>query len=392
MVYNFDEEIERRGTQCLKFDKGFEIWQDDSVIPMWVADMDFATPPFVMDAIKRRLDTRILGYAAPYDAFYDSIIHWNKKRHGMDVAKEEICPVAGVVAGMRYATQAFTDRGDNVMIMQPVYHPFRNVTTAIGRTIVDCPLKTVNGRYEIDFPLMESLLPKCKVFILCNPHNPGGFTWSADKLREIARLCRKYGVVVIDDEIHSDLTLKGYKHVPFLSVGEDAVAVGVTLQSPSKAFNMPGVVGAYTIVKNPELRDRFFNYLEGSDSNLLSVFSYDCIASCFTDEGEEWLGQMLDYIKGNIDYVSEFCKENMPKIRPLIPEASFLVFLDCTELGLDGQKGVDDFFAKKAKLALNSGETFGPEAIGFMRLNIGCTRRTLEKAMRQLKEAYDSLA
>lgn len=389
MKYNFDEEITRRGTQCLKFDKGYELWNDNEIIPMWVADMDFATPPFVMDAVKKRLDTMILGYAAPYDEFYDSIIHWNNKRHGMQVSKEEICPVPGVVAGMRYATQAFTNKGDKVMIMQPVYHPFHNVTEAIGRIIVDCPLKTINGRYEIDFDTMEKLLPECKMFILCNPHNPGGFTWSKETLKEIARLCRKYEVIVIDDEIHSDLTLKGYKHTPFLSVGEDAIAIGITLQSPSKAFNMPGVVGAYTIVKNKELREKFFHYLEASDCNLLSVFSYDCIRSCFTDEGEEWLSQMLDYIQGNINYVAEFCKENMPHIHPLIPEASFLVFLDCNEMNFSTQKELDKFFAKEAHLALNSGDTFGSEGKGFMRLNIGCTRKTLEKAMNQLKEAYD---
>ena len=392
MHYDFNEHIERRGTHSLKHDMVGQIWGREDLIPMWVADMDFATPPFVIEAVKHRLDNRVLGYTVPYDEYFERVVAWNKHRYGFDVKKEEICQVPGVVAGINNALQAFTKPGENVMIMQPVYHPFRLVTEAIGRNVVDCPLLFVNGRYEVDFNLMEKLAPSCKALILCNPHNPGGFTWKPETLKRIADICFRCGVVVIDDEIHADLVFNGYKHTPFLSVSAEAEAVGVTLQSPTKAFNMPGVIAAHTIVKDSKLRTRFFDYLRGSDADMLSAFSYDCVSACYTPEGEEWLNQMLEYVRGNIEYVCRYCSENIPSVRPICPEASFLVFLDCRQLGFSSQKRLNSFFVDKARLALNSGDMFGHEGTGYMRMNVGCPRAVVEEAMERLASACRSIA
>ena len=391
MNYDFSEHIERRGTHSLKHDLVGQIWGREDLIPMWVADMDFATPPFVLEAVKHRLENRVLGYTVPYEEYYESIIAWNKHRYGLDVKKEEISQIPGVVAGMNNALQAFTNAGDSVMIMQPVYHPFRLVTEALGRKVVDCPLLFVDGRYEVDFELMEKLAYSCKVLILCNPHNPGGFTWTPETLKRIAEICFRCGVVVIDDEIHADLVFEGFKHTPFLSVNKEAKAVGITLQSPTKAFNMPGVIAAHAIVKDSKLRSRFFDFLRGSDADILSAFSYDCVSACYTPEGEEWLNQMLDYVHGNIDYVCNYCAENIPAVRPMRPEASFLVFLDCRQLGFSSQKKLNDFFVDKAHLALNSGDMFGHEGSGYMRMNVGCPRAVVEKAMENLASACHGL-
>lgn len=389
--YNFDEEIERYGTNSIKYDTVKDIWNRDDLIPMWVADMDFPTPSFIIKKIEEKLSTRILGYASPYKEYFQSIIEWNRKRYGLDIRAEEIKQVPGVVAGIRNAIQALTQKGDNIMIMEPVYHPFRNVTEATGRNIINCPLLLSKGRYAIDFLTMETLLPKCKILIFCNPHNPGGFTWDKYTLIKVAELCDKHNVIIISDEIHADLTLPGFTHTPMLSVSDAARRICITLQSPSKAFNMPGVIGANAIIKNKILSEKYFNYLHNTDSDLLSVFSYECIRSCYTNEGEEWLNEMLSYVKTNIDYVCNFCSKYLPHIKPLIPEASFLIFLDCRELNFTNQDELVNFFVDKAHLALNSGDIFGKEGVGFMRLNVGCTMKTLQKAMLQLKEAYNSI-
>lgn len=387
--YDFDEEVERYGTNSIKYDTIKEIWNRDDLIPMWVADMDFPTPPFIIKSIEEKLSTRVLGYAAPYKDYFNSVIEWNYKRYGLELITEEIRQIPGVVAGIRNAILALTKPGDNVMIMQPVYHPFKNVTEEIGRSIINCPLLICDKRFTIDFTKMENLLPKCKILIFCNPHNPGGFTWKKNTLIRIAELCDKHDVIIIDDEIHADLTLPGFSHIPMISVCEAAKRRCITLQSPSKAFNMPGIIGANAIVKNKSLAKKYFNYLHNTDSDLLSVFSYECIRSCYTKEGEEWLNELINYIKTNIDYVCNFCDNNMPLIKPMIPEASFLIFLDCRELKFSNQKQLEDFFVDKAHLALNSGNIFGDEGTGFMRLNVGCTMKTLKKAMAQLKAAYD---
>jgi cystathionine beta-lyase len=239
----------------------------------------------------------------------------------------------------------------------------------------------------MDLEALERDIQGCRMMILCNPHNPVGVCWQSDTLRQVADICARAGAVVVSDEIHCDMTLPGHHHTPFATVSDTARDISITLQAPSKTFNMPGIVCSQAIVPAPGLRQRYFDYIEGTDQDLGNVFTYDCARACYTDEGDEWRRQMLDYVQGNIDYVDSFLRQNCPKIKAMRPEASFLIFLDCREMGLT-QSGLEDFFINKARLALNSGTTFGQGGEGFMRLNVGCPRSTLQLAMKQLAEAY----
>ena len=386
MKYNFDEVIDRRGTSAIKVEGVKEIWGRDDLLPLWIADMDFATAPFVTEAIRRRLENPVLGYTAKPDSYYQAIINWNKSRYGLDVEKEMIHFVPGIVPGLGMALNTFTQPGDKVMIQPPVYGPFHWLNTRADRTLVTNPLKLVDGTYRMDMEAFREQVKGCKVFILCNPHNPGGIVWTEEELNEVAEICYEEGVLVFSDEIHADLTLPPHKHRPFALVSEKARMNSVTFMSPSKAFNMPGLTASHALVFNSKLRRKFHAFLESCELNLGHVFAFLAVEAAYSN-GTEWLDQCLAYIQGNIDYVDAFTREHTPKIKVIRPQASFLVWLDCCEMGLS-QEALVDFFVDKAHLALNDGTAFGQEGTGFMRLNVASSRSVLEQAMKQLAEAY----
>lgn len=386
MIYNFDEQVSREHTDCFKYEGLMDLCGRTDVLPMWVADMDFRTPPFVMNAIARRMQQGILGYTCGMPSYKEAICRWVKRLHNMDVTPDMVSYVPGVVSGIFLALQTFTEKGDKVLIQQPVYHPFHLVPEATERVVVQNGLRRTADSFEMDFDALERDIQGCKLMILCNPHNPAGICWSRETLQRVASICAKAGVVVVSDEIHCDMVLPGYKHIPFATVSEEARRIAITLQAPSKTFNMPGIVCSHAIVFNEGLRRAYFTYIEGTDQDLGNVFAYDCARACYTDEGNEWRLQMLAYVQGNIDYLSKALSEHCPKIRMIRPEASFLVFLDCRELGLTHRQ-LEDFFVNKARLALNSGAMFGTLGEGYMRLNVGCPRSTLEQAVKQLIEA-----
>ena len=389
MKYNFDEVIDRRGTSAIKVEGVKEIWGRDDLLPLWIADMDFATAPFVTEAIRRRLENPVLGYTAKPDSYYQAIINWNKSRYGLDVEKEMIHFVPGIVPGLGMALNTFTQPGDKVMIQPPVYGPFHWLNTRADRTLVTNPLKLVDGTYRMDMEAFREQVKGCKVFILCNPHNPGGIVWTEEELNEVAEICYEEGVLVFSDEIHADLTLPPHKHRPFALVSEKARMNSVTFMSPSKAFNMPGLTASHALVFNSKLRRKFHAFLESCELNLGHVFAFLAVEAAYSN-GTEWLDQCLAYIQGNIDYVDAFTREHTPKIKVIRPQASFLVWLDCCEMGLS-QEALVDFFVDKAHLALNDGTAFGQEGTGFMRLNVATSRTVLEQAMKQLAEAYSEL-
>ena len=386
MKYNFDEVIDRRGTSAIKLEGVPELWGRDDLIPLWVADMDFATAPFVTEAIRKRCENPVLGYTSKPDSYYQAIVNWNKTRYGLDVEKEMILFVPGIVPGLGMALNTFTSPGDKVMIQPPVYGPFHWLNERSGRILVTSPLKLVDGMYRMDMEAFRRDVKGCKVFILCNPHNPGGVVWKEEELQEVARICHEEGVLVFSDEIHADLTLPPHKHRPFASISEEARMNCVTFMSPSKAFNMPGLTASHALVFNPKLRRKFHRFLESCELDLGHVFAFLAIEAAYS-HGTEWLDQCLAYIQGNIDYVDAFLKAHAPKIKAIRPEASFLVWLDCREMGLP-QEALVDFFVDKAHLALNDGTSFGKEGEGFMRLNVASPRCVLEQAMKQLAEAY----
>lgn len=366
-----------------------DIWGRTDLIPMWVADMDFATPPFVLDAVKRRCEHPVLGYTCKPDSYYQAIINWVDARYGMKVEKEQITYVPGIVPGLGMAINAFTHPGDKIMIMPPVYPPFSWLVTRNDRRLVECPMILENGKYRMDLDLFRREIKGIRVFILCNPHNPGGVVWTHEELEAIANICAEDNVIVFSDEIHADLTLPPHHHVPFAMISERAKNNSVTFMAPSKAFNMPGVAASHAIIYNEGLRKRFTTYMESCEFGGGHVFAFPAVEAAYSN-GTEWLEQCLAYIQGNIDYLDEYLKKKMPKIKAIRPMASYLVWLDCRELGMS-QQALEDFLVSGAHLALNNGETFGKEGIGFMRMNVGCTRAVLEQALKQLEEAYRRL-
>ena len=389
MNFNFDEIIDRRHTDAVKYDGMKEMWGRTDLIPLWVADMDFATAPFITEAIKKRCENPVLGYTCKPDSYYQAIIRWNKQRYGLEVEKEMIGFVPGIVPGIGMAMNAFTEKGDKVMIQPPVYHPFRWLTERNGRTLVLNPLKWEDGMLRMDLDAFRQQIKGCKLFILCNPHNPGGVVWKEEELKAVAEICSEEGVLIFSDEIHADLTLPPCTHRPFALVSEKARMNCVTFMSPSKAFNMPGLTASHVLIFNSKLRRKFRQYMDACELDLGHAFAFLAVEAAYS-YGTEWLDQCLAYIQGNIDYVDTFLKAHAPKIKVIRPQASYLVWLDCRELGMT-QDQLNDFFVEKARLALNDGAMFGVEGVGFMRLNIASPRSVIEQAMKQLAEAYETL-
>lgn len=389
MKYNFDEIIDRRNTSCVKFDAVAERLGRNDFIPLWVADMDFLSPPCVIEALRKRVEHGIFGYTFPSPEYYRSIIDWLQKRHCLTVKKECLTFVPGIVKGIAFALDEFTEKGDKVIIQPPVYHPFRIITEGLERQVVTNPLVLENGRYRMDVDGLKKTVAEndCKVFILCNPHNPGGRIWLPEELAEVAEICNEKNILVISDEIHADLALPGNKHTPFAAVSEKAAQNSITFMAPSKTFNIAGIVSSFALIPNSAIFKRYVEYLEKRELNQGNLFAYTATQAAY-EGGEDWLNELLKYIQGNIDFVSNFIEKNIPQIKVMKPEASFLLWLDCRELGLS-QKELVRLFTDKAHLMLNNGTMFGKEGEGFMRMNVGSPRAVIEKAMNNLKNAID---
>lgn len=385
--YNFDEVINRKGTSCVKYDGLKDAYQGkENLIPLWVADMDFATPDFIIDALKKRCEHPIFGYTFDDDEYYASILAWLNYKYNWKAEREWITYIPGIVKGIGLAVQCFTQPGDKVIIQPPVYHPFRLVPTRMGREVVYNPLKLEDGVYKMDFEQLESLIDKdCKMLILSNPHNPGGIVWEKETLVKLAQICSAHGILVISDEIHAEMTYPQFRHHPFATVSPEAAACSVTFMAPSKTFNIAGIVSSYAIVPDARLREKFYSFLEAGELNAGTIFAFTATKAAYT-YGAEWLQQMRSYVIENVNFVDEYLKKNIPQIKAYRPQASFLIWLDCRELGLS-QPDLVHLFEDKAGLALNDGTMFGKEGEGFMRLNVGCPRSILSKALESLKKA-----
>ncbi len=390
MKYNFDEIVPRKHTDCLKYDNVKEIFGTEEILPMWIADMDFRTPAFIVDAIRKRMDHEVLGYTYCCKRWKPAIQSWVSRHYGWNVEADEIGFVGGIVPAISFALQCFTNVGDKVLIQPPVYHPYHHVTHDLERTLVTSPLKLVNGQFEIDFADFEEKIKGCKVFLLCNPHNPGGRVWTREELVRMCDICVKNNVLVISDEIHCDMALKGYKHVPFAESCAAAKDICITFMAASKTFNIAGLKSSYHIIQNEELRQKYHAFLRKSELDTAHVFATGPVATAY-NEGDEWLEQMLEYVEANIDYMEQYLKENMPKMGMIRPQASYLVFLDARSLGLPHDSLIE-FFIREAKVGMNDGAMFGEGGSGFMRMNLGCPRSVLEKALNQIKVAYDKIA
>lgn len=385
--YNFDEIIDRKGTSCVKYDGLKNAYQGkENLIPLWVADMDFATPDFIVEALKKRCEHPVFGYTFDDDEYYESIQTWLDYKYHWKTEREWIFYIPGIVKGIGLAVQCFTQPGDKVIIQPPVYHPFRLVPTRMGREVVYNPLKLEDGVYKMDFEQLESLIDKdCKMLILSNPHNPGGVVWEKEALVKLAQICSAHGILVISDEIHAEMTYPQFRHHPFATVSEEAAACSVTFMAPSKTFNIAGIVSSYALVPDSRIREKFYSFLEAGELNAGTIFAFTATKAAYT-YGAEWLQQMRSYVIENVNFVDEYLKKNIPQIKVYRPQASFLVWLDCRELKLT-QPELVQLFEDKAGLALNDGTMFGKEGEGFMRLNIGCPRSILNQALESLKKA-----
>ena len=389
MKYDFDKIIDRKGTGALKYDALKERYGRDDLIPLWVADLDFETPDFITDALKKRLEHSLFGYTVTPKELWTTIAKWIYDHHGWKVREEWITFIPGVMKGVGSVVNVFVKPDEKVIIQPPVYFPFRLTPQGNEREVVFNPLKRVEGgSYEIDFDHLASVADdKCRLLILSNPHNPAGICWSRETLVRLADFCYERNIIVISDEIHCDLALFDNKHIPFATVSDKAAEISITFGAPSKTFNTAGIVNSYTIVPNDSLRRRFFKWLEANEFNEPPIFSSLSIIAAF-QKGEEWRRQLISYIEDNVRFVEEYFKANIPSIKPLRPQATFLVWLDCRELGLD-HRGLIDLFVNKARLALNDGETFGPGGEGFMRLNVGAPRAILKAALERLAKAIE---
>ena len=385
--YNFDEIIDRKGTSCVKYDGLKNAYQGkENLIPLWVADMDFATPDFIVEALKKRCEHPVFGYTFDDDEYYESIQTWLDYKYHWKTEREWISYIPGIVKGIGLAVQCFTQPGDKVIIQPPVYHPFRLVPTRMGREVVYNPLKLEDGVYKMDFEQLESLIDKdCKMLILSNPHNPGGVVWEKEALVKLAQICSAHGILVISDEIHAEMTYPQFRHHPFATVSEEAAACSVTFMAPSKTFNIAGIVSSYALVPDSRIREKFYSFLDAGELNAGTIFAFTATKAAYT-YGAEWLQQMRSYVIENVNFVDEYLKKNIPQIKVYRPQASFLVWLDCRELKL-AQPELVQLFEDKAGLALNDGTMFGKEGEGFMRLNIGCPRSILNQALESLKKA-----
>ena len=388
--YDFDSIIERRGTGALKTDALQQRYGKAGLLPLWVADMDFATPPFIVDALKKRMEHPIFGYTVEPDDFWPCVQDWILEHHGWKVEREWLTYIPGIVKGIGMAINAFLAPDEKVIIQPPVYHPFRLVPQGNGREVVYNPLReNPDGSYSMDFENLEQVCDdKCRMLILSNPHNPAGILWDKDTLARLARFCHSRGIIVISDEIHCDMALWGGRHIPFASSCEQAAQCSITFGSPSKTFNIAGIVSSYAIVPEQELREKFYGYLSANEYNDPPIFSPIATIAAFRN-GEQWRKEMLEYVEGNILALEQYCRQYIPEIKPLRPQASFLVWLDCRALGLAHEQLVS-LFVDKAGLALNDGEMFGQGGQGFMRMNAACPRSQLLRALDSLGRAISS--
>lgn len=384
---SFNEGVNRLGTNAVKYDKYKENFNtnEDDIIPMWIADMDFKTCDEITKALQNKLSTGNLGYDT-VNGYYESVVKWMRNRHNVDINVEDVVYTPGVVTAINFLLKILIKENDKVLVQSPVYHSFFRVLNENKCDIVQSELFIKDNRYEIDFDEFENKISTgVKVLILCNPHNPIGRVWTKEELERIVEICESYKVFIISDEIHSDLVFKGYKHTSLTTVAPYYKDNIVTLTAPSKTFNLAGLYVSNAIITDKKLRSRYKELF----STTPNVLGAEALIAAY-NKGETWLEELLEYIESNYNYVLKFVNENVPKIKVIKQEGTFLTWLDCRELGLSDEE-LERFFLEEAKLALSTGTAFGKGGSGFMRMNIGCPIATVKEALQRLKNAVDNM-
>ncbi|PXX12603.1 cystathionine beta-lyase [Nitrosomonas ureae] len=383
--FDFDHEINRTATHSVKYDGRQAMFGSNAVIPAWVADMDFAAPPAVTQALVARARHPIYGYTLFPDSLYDALIHWMQRRHGWSIQRDWIIPCPGVVPSINAAIMAFTQPGESVIIQPPVYFPFFSAVTQTGRVLIQNPLILHNGRYTIDFDHLEDCARKAKLLLLCSPHNPVGRVWQPDELAQLSQIAEKHDLIIFSDEIHADLVYPGNQHRVLAAIAEGDTEI-ITAVAPSKTFNIPGLNLSALIIPDESIRraiTQTFNNFHISASNPFSIVAFEA-AYC---EGEEWLEALLIYLRDTRDCVTTFLTQQLPKIKVIQAEGTYLLWLDCRAMNLTDAQ-LKHFFIHAAGVGMNPGIQFGKEGSGFMRLNIGAPRKTILSIMQRIKLAW----
>ncbi|MDQ1276971.1 MAG: cysteine-S-conjugate beta-lyase, partial [Thermodesulfobacteriota bacterium] len=382
--------IQRAGTHAVKYDMRPKIFGTEEVIPLWVADMDFRTPDFIAEAIRRRAAHELYGYTFVPESFYESLQSWLKERHGWDVPREWMLYCPGVVPALVVALLSFTAPGEGVLVQPPVYYPFFSVITNNGRMAVENPLEFHSGRLCMnDDHLALCLDERVKLMFLCSPHNPGGTVWRREELARLGELCLQNKTIIISDEIHADLVFSGHEHCPTASLAEALAQNTVTLVSPNKTFNIAGLSASVAIIPNGELFVRFKKTLENLHWTIPNIFAITAFEAAYRG-GEKWLEQLLAYLEGNLNHVMDFMAQEIPGIKPIRPEGTYLIWLDCRDLGMTPET-LKAFMIGQARVGLNEGSMFGTGGAGFQRLNIACPRSVLHEALARIAAGINKM-
>lgn len=387
MPVDFDTVPNRRGTNCFKYDFAREMGMPEDVLPLWVADMDFPTAPAVLERLHALAEHGIFGYTGVKDAYFSAVHNWYAQRFGWEIQRSWLVTTPGVVFAIAIAIRAFTQKGDAILIQQPVYYPFANKVTENDRQLVVNPLVLKNGRYEMDFADMERKIVDyhVKMLLLCSPHNPVGRVWTKEELLRVGEICQKHGVLVVSDEIHADFTYAGHTHRVFASLKSEFADFTITCTAPSKTFNLAGLQNSNIFIPNRQLRHAYKKELSACGCGGTNCMGMAACQAAY-EAGADWLEQLKQYLAGNLAYIRQFLREKLPEIALIEPEGTYLVWLDLRKLGLTEQQQ-RQLIVQDAKLWLDTGTLFGQGGEGFERINIACPRTTIEQAMQRLEHA-----
>lgn len=390
MSFNFNKIIDRTNNFSAKWSEMNKNFGSNDLLPMWVADMDFLTAPCIMEALKDRLEQGIFGYTTRPSSYNESIVNWLDNRFSWKIKKEWLMFSPAVITSISLLIQNLTQKNDKIMIQEPVYSPFHNIVELNERDLVISPLiKLDDGSYIMDYEDIEAKIKDVKIFILCNPHNPVGRVWTREELTRLGQICLKHNVIVISDEIHSDIILKNHKHIPFASISKEFCKNTITCMAPTKTFNLAGLQSSFLVMSNPyyyEVMDRAFSTLDIKRNNAFSLVATEAAYNY----GEDWLDELIKYIEDNVDFAIEYIKTHMPKLKVKKPEGTYLLWVDFNGLNVD-EKDLKDALINKGKVALNSGSSFGIGGDGYYRINLACPRAMVLEALKRIEFAINSL-
>lgn len=391
MKYNFNEIVDRKGTSCSKWDHNKAIFGTDDIHPMWIADMDFKAPAEVIDAMQERLNHGVFGYTFRGEEYNNSIVNWVKRRYGWNIEREWITFSPGIVPALSMAILAYTRPGDKIVIQTPVYGPFSGVVKANGRQLIESPLSCENGVYKMNLEDLEAQIDdRTKMVMMCNPHNPVGRVWTKEELERLAEIVIKHDLILVSDEIHADFIFSSHKHISIASISKELEQRTVTCYAPSKTFGLAGLTTSAIVIPNKKLRREFNDILEAMEIDGGNIFGMVALKAAY-DNCEEWLEQLLVYLEDNVNYALKFFEERIPNIKPVHPQGTYLMWLNCQELGFENNDALSEFFTYKAKVGFNRGVRFGKQCEQFMRMNIACPRLLLEEGLNRIERAVNDL-